>query len=223
MISKILLVGLASYLLLLTWDINATAWLASAGVVGIAVGFAAKDSLANLFSGVFIVVDAPYKLGDFINLSSSERGMVTHIGLRSTRLLTRDDIEITIPNAVIANSKIINETGGRWAKRRVRVKLGVAYGSDLDRVSEVLLKIGNDHPDTCSHPAPRVRMRSFGESSLDFELLCWIDEPVLHGRITHDLLMSVYKGLNAAGIQIPYAKRDIYIKEMPKQQPSLTE
>jgi small-conductance mechanosensitive channel len=218
MISKILLVGLASYALLMIWQIDATAWLASAGVVGIAVGFAAKDSLANLFSGVFIVVDTPYKLGDFINLSSGERGMVTHIGLRSTRLLTRDDIEITIPNAVIANSKIINETGGRWAKRRVRVKLGVAYGSDLDKVSEVLMKIGTGHPDTCSDPAPRVRMRAFGESSIDFELLCWINEPVLRGRITHELLMSVYKGLNEAEIEIPYAKRDLYIKEMPGNQ-----
>ena len=218
MISKILLVGLAGYLLLLIWEINATAWLASAGVLGIALGFAAKDSLANLFSGVFIVVDSPYKLGDFINLSSGDRGMVTHIGLRSTRLLTRDDIEITIPNAVIANSKITNETGGRWAKRRVRIKLGVAYGSDLDQVSEVLMKIGNTHPDTCSDPAPRVRMRAFGESSLDFELLCWIDEPVLRGRVTHDLLVSVYKGLNEAGIEIPFAKRDIYIKEMPTDQ-----
>ena len=225
MISKILLVGVASYLLLLIWEIDATAWLASAGVMGIAVGFAAKDSLANLFSGVFIVVDSPYKLGDFINLPSGERGMVTHIGLRSTRLLTRDDIEITIPNAVIANSKIINESGGRSTKRRLKIKVGVAYGSDLDQVCEVLLQIGIQHPDTCSDPAPRIRMRALGESSVDFELLCWINEPVLRGRITHELLMSIYKGLNAAGIKIPYAKRDIYIKEMPgnKAPPSLSE
>jgi MscS family membrane protein len=218
MISKILMVGMSGYLLLLIWEINATAWLASAGVIGIALGFAAKDSLANLFSGVFIVVDSPYKLGDFVNLSSGDRGMVTHIGLRSTRLLTRDDIEITIPNAVIANSKITNETGGRSTKRRIRIKLGVAYGSDLNQVSKVLIEIGNSHPDTCSEPVPRVRMRAFGESSLDFELLCWITEPVFRGRITHELLMSVYQGLNDAGIEIPYAKRDIYIKEMPNDQ-----
>lgn len=218
MISKILLVGMAVYLLLLIWEINATAWLASAGVVGIALGFAAKDSLANLFSGVFIVVDSPYKLGDFVNLSSGERGMVTHIGLRSTRLLTRDDIEITIPNAVIANSKIINESSGVSTKRRIRIKVGVAYGSDLDQVSQVLLKIGTSHPNTCGDPAPRVRMRAFGASSLDFELLCWINEPVLRGRVTHELLMTVYKRLNEAGIEIPFSKHDVYIKEMPGNQ-----
>ena len=218
MISKILLVGMAGYLLLLIWEINATAWLASAGVVGIALGFAAKDSLANLFSGVFIVVDSPYKLGDFVNLSSGERGMVTHIGLRSTRLLTRDDIEITIPNAVIANSKIINESSGASTKRRIRIKVGVAYGSDLDEVSQVLLEIGKSHPNTCMDPAPRVRMRAFGASSLDFELLCWINEPVLRGRVTHELLVTVYKGLNEAGIEIPFSKHDVYIKEMPGNQ-----
>ena len=76
------------------------------------MGFAAKDTLANLFAGVFILADAPYKIGDFIVLDGGERGRVTKIGIRTTRILTRDDVEITIPNATIANSKIINESGG---------------------------------------------------------------------------------------------------------------
>jgi small-conductance mechanosensitive channel len=214
-LSKLLIAGLAAYALLMVWNIDPTAWLASAGVVGIAVGFAAKDTLANLFSGLFIVVDAPYKIGDFINLDSGERGMVTHVGLRSTRLLTRDDIEITIPNAVIGNAKIINETGGRWEKRRIRIKVGVAYGSDVDQVCETLIKVTHDHPKISANPAPRVRMRGFGESSLDFELLGWINQPVDRGSVTHELLMNTYKSLNEAGIEIPFPKRDLYIKEMP--------
>ncbi len=216
MVSKLLIVLLGSYLILQIWDIDATAWLASAGVVGIAVGFAAKDTLANLFSGVFIVVDTPYKIGDYINLDSGERGMVTHVGMRSTRLLTRDDVEITIPNAVIANAKIVNESSGRWVKTRVRVKVGAAYGSDVDRVCETLMQVAADHSDVCKDPSARVRMRGFGESSLDFELLCWIEHPEHRGRITHELLMAVYKAFDAAGIEIPFAKRDLYIKEMPR-------
>ena len=90
-----------------------TAWLASAGVVGIAVGFAAKDTLANLFSGVFILADAPYKIGDYIVLDATGmRGKVTQIGLRSTRLITRDDVEVTIPNSIMGNSQVINQSGG---------------------------------------------------------------------------------------------------------------
>lgn len=110
---KMLLIGLGAYVFLMIWGIDPTAWLASAGVIGIAVGFAARDSLANLFSGIFIVADAPFKIGDFIVLDTGERGEVTHLGMRSTRLLTGDDVEVTIPNAVMANSKIGNESG--WA------------------------------------------------------------------------------------------------------------
>ncbi|MFT5274966.1 MAG: MscS family membrane protein [Cryomorphaceae bacterium] len=85
-----------------------TAWLASAGIIGIAVGFAAKDTLANLFSGVFILADSPYKLGDYVVLEDNSRGKVTQISLRSTRMLTRDDVEVTVPNSITGNTKIIN-------------------------------------------------------------------------------------------------------------------
>ena len=101
-LSKIVVFAAAVYCLLVTWDLDLSAWLASAGIMGIAIGFAAKDSLANLFGGLFVIMDAPYKIGDFINLDSGERGQVIRIGLRSTRLLTRDDVEITLPNAHIA-------------------------------------------------------------------------------------------------------------------------
>jgi len=138
MSTKILVVGAAAYFFLLIWRIDPTAWLASAGVIGIAVGFAARDSLANLFAGIFIVADAPYKIGDYVVLGTGERGEVTHLGMRSTRLLTRDDVEVTVPNAVIANAKIVNESGGPWEKQRIRVPVGVAYGSDVDEVCEVL-------------------------------------------------------------------------------------
>ncbi len=215
LIGKITLVAAGSYFILLIWGINPTAWLASAGVIGIAVGFAAKDTLSNLFSGFFIIADTPYKVGDFVVLDSGERGMVTNVGIRSTRILTRDDVEITVPNAVIGNAKIKNQSGGRWEKFRLRIKVGVAYGTDLDLVVKVLEEIGNSADNVCKNPNPRVRMRLFGASSIDFELLVWIDEPVLKGRVTHSLLMRVYKKFNEHNIEIPYSKQDIYIKEMP--------
>ena len=212
---KLLLFGSATYVFLLIWEIDATAWLASAGVVGIAVGFAAKDTLANLFSGFFIVADAPYKLGDFVVLTSGERGMVTNVGIRSTRLLTRDDIEITVPNAQIANAKIINESGGPIPGERIRIKVGVAYGSDVDQVCEVLKQLAIEHQHICAEPPPRVRLRGFGASSLDFELLCWIDSPVRRGKLSHELYMDVYKKFAEIGVEIPFEQRDLHIKELP--------
>ena len=213
--TKLLTILIGSYVLLLIWGINPVGWLASAGIVGIAVGFAAKDTLANLFSGFFIVADAPYQIGDYINLDSGERGKVSAIGLRSTRLLTRDDVEITIPNGVIANAKIINESGGPHLKIRTAVSVGVAYGSDVDGVMRILEGIGLDHPQTCAQPAPRARMRGFGASSLDFDLLIWIDHPEQRGMIKHELLMEIYKAFGREEIEIPYSKHDVYIKEMP--------
>lgn len=215
LVTKLVILLFASYSLLLVWGINPVGWLASAGIVGIAVGFAAKDTLANLFSGLFILADGPYQIGDFINLDTGERGEITAIGMRSTRLLTRSDVEITVPNAVIANAKITNESGGPYQKMRIRLPVGAAYGSDVDQVCQVLHDVGLEHPETCSDPEPRVRMRGFGASSLDFELLCWIEQPKDRGRVSHEVYMAIYKSFAQAGIEIPFSKHDVYIKEMP--------
>jgi len=210
------IIVLAVYVIFSAWNVDMTAWLASAGIVGIAVGFAAKDTLANLFSGVFIMADAPYKIGDYVVLDTGERGEVTHIGIRSTRLMTRDDVEVTVPNSVMGNTKIINESGGPHEKFRIRVAVGVAYGSDIDKVREVLMDIALANEAVCEDPEPRVRMRKFGASSLDFELLCWIEQPVLRGRVLDDLNCRIYKRFIEEAIEIPYSKHDLYIKQMPE-------
>ena len=211
-IAKVILFALAIYFVFLAWDINVTAWVASAGIVGLALSFAAKDTLSNLFAGVSIVMDAPYKTGDFIILDSGERGVVTLIGLRSTRILTRDDIEITVPNGLIGNSKIVNEAGGPSQKHRIRIKVGAAYGSDLDHVIATLQQVADDEDEVSKTPAARVRFRGFGESSLDFELLCWIDQPIDRGRITHELYCAVYKAFTENDITIPFPTRSIHMQ-----------
>jgi small-conductance mechanosensitive channel len=179
-LANVLLFAAAIYFVFVTWGIDVTAWLASAGIVGIAVGFAAKDSLANLFAGIFILTDAPYQVGDWVILGSGERGQVTHIGIRSTRMLTRDDVEVTV------------------------------------QVRELLERVGAENQDICHDPEPRVRFRGFGDSSLDLDLLAWIEDPVDRGRISDALYSTIYKRLNEAGIEIPYPKRDLYLKQMPK-------
>ncbi|NOY66628.1 MAG: mechanosensitive ion channel family protein [Gammaproteobacteria bacterium] len=212
----IVVVVVAIYFIFRSWDIDMTAWLASAGIVGIAIGFAAKDTLANLFSGVFILADAPYNIGDYVVLDSGERGKVTHIGIRSTRLITRDDVEITIPNAIMGNTRIINESGGPHEKYRIRVSISVAYGSDIDQVKALLMEIATSEPQVCANPEPRVRFRMFGDSGLSIDLLCWVENPELRGRVLDTLNTVIYKRFNTENIEIPYSKQDIYIKEMPR-------
>jgi small-conductance mechanosensitive channel len=212
---KLLLFALCTFLLIDTWDLNAGGWIASAGIVGVAFGFAAQDTLGNLFAGVFIIADAPYKMGDFINLESGERGQVVNIGLRSTRLLTRDDVVVTIPNAVMGQARITNETAGDSPRHRMRVAVSVAYGSDLSQVRRELLEAAAGEELVCEQPDPRVRLRRFGESGLDLELLCWIPQPVLRGQALDRLNTVIYERFGASGIEIPYPKRDLYVKELP--------
>jgi len=215
---KLVVFGSSVYVGMLAWKTDITAWLASAGIVGIAVGFAAKDSLANFFAGIFIIADAPYKLGDFIQLDEL-RGRVTHIGIRSTRILTRDDIEINIPNSVIGNGKIVNETAGPHSKERVAVPVSVAYGSDVDEVRRVLIKTPVGVANVCDHPEPLIFFQNFGASGLDFEVLCWIDEPALRENVVSAINFRIYKALAQADIEIPYSKHDVFIKTFPGLDP----
>jgi MscS family membrane protein len=209
---KLFMLSVFAYIFMSIWGIDGTAWLASAGVVGIAVGFAARDTLANLISGVSIVADAPYKIGDFIVLDTGERGIVTSLGIRSTRLLTRDDVEVSIPNAVIGNAKITNESGGPWIRHRIRIPIGVSYGSDTEKVVALLEDIARECTGIVESPSPRVRMRAFGPSSLDFELMGWINHPELRGRVRHDLLMEIDRRFREEDIIIPFPQQDVHIK-----------
>ncbi len=215
-LALLLIVTVSIYLVFRVWGVDMTAWLASAGIIGMAIGFAAKDTLANLFSGVFILADTPYKIGDYIVLDTGERGAVTHIGIRSTRMLTRDDVELTIPNSIMGNTKVINESGGPHVKYRIHIPVGVSYDSDIDQVREVLMRVAKQCEKVTDSPAPRVRFRALGDSSLDFELLCWVAEPWMRGQVTDILLTLIYKVFKVESIEIPFNKSDIYIKEMPE-------
>jgi len=196
--------------LLSIWQINLTPLFASAGIAGIAVALAAKDTLANFFGGISIFMDNAYKVGEYIILDSGERGEVVEIGIRSTRVKTRDDVIVTIPNSIIANSKIINESAP-LPRFRIRVPVGVAYGSDLDKVETVLLEVADANPNIEKDPEPRVRLRVFADSSVNFELLCWVKDPRDKGLEVHNLLKASYKAFDEHGIAIPFPQRDIHI------------
>ena len=209
---KIVVIMVGVYALFILWGINPVGFLASAGIAGIAIGFAAKDTLANLFSGFFIIADMPYKLGDYINLDTGERGKVIHIGLRSTRLLTRDDIEVIIPNGVIGNAKIVNETGGPSSKLRLRLSVQASYEADLEEVCSLLTEIAENHPGVCKTPPAAARVRGFADSGVNIELLCWIDNPELRGRTLHQLYLATRQAFREKNLEIPYPKRDIYLQ-----------
>lgn len=144
------------------------------GIGGLAVALAGREALSNVIGTIMIILDRPFKLGDYIVLSGGERGEVTELGLRSTRIRTRDDVLISIPNSVIANAKMINESA--------------------------------------PVPMSRIRFRSFGDSALDLELLCWIDPPELKGRAVHELSWAIHEDFQKQGIEMPFPQRDVHIR-----------
>ncbi len=213
---KLIILALGVYFVLVSWGVDPVGWLATAGIAAVAIGLAAQETLGNLIAGISILADAPYKVGDYIVLDGQDRGRVTRIGLRSTRILTRDDVEVNVPNSMVARSKIVNETAGRWIKQRLRIPVGVAYGSDVDQVKRVLLGATLAQSTVCRDPEAWVKFDGFGDSSLNFEIRCWIEDPALRGRVNDAVYSAAYKMLAEHGIEIPFPKRDLYIKELPE-------
>lgn len=217
-LARTLIYGGAAYVLLLAWNIDVTAWLASAGVVGIAVGFASKDTLSNLFAGLSIIADSPYKIGDYLIIDDQTRGRVTQIGLRSTRLMTRDDVEVIVPNSVMAGVRITNESGGPLEHERIRCGVDVAYDSDLDHVREVLMRVTEESTFLLKEdPAqsPRVRFRAFGDSGIRVDVLGWIERPEVRGAALDDLVVRVWRAFRDEGIEIPFPQRVVHMKSEP--------
>ncbi|ELZ85840.1 mechanosensitive ion channel [Haloferax elongans ATCC BAA-1513] len=196
--------------LLFLWGIEITPLFAGAGIAGIAVGFAAKDTVANFFGGIALYFDDTYKIGDYVVLDSGEAGTVVKVGIRSTTLLTRDELLVTVPNSVLNAAKIINESAPN-RRRRVKVPIGVAYGTDIDEFEELLIDIALDEPLVLDSPRPRARFRQFGPDALEYELLCWVNSPLKRAKATHNINRTMYKRLNDADIGIPFPQRDVHV------------
>jgi len=218
MAARLVKVGMGTIVLLsllVIWDVSITPLLASAGIAGIALAFAAQESIANLFAGVAIYVDELYEPGDFVVLDpgsgvSSLRGEVADVGLRSTRIRTRDDVIVVVPNSLIANSILVNESRPNGQMRLV-VRVDVAYATDLSHAERILIEVAKRHDRVLALPEPCGRVRAFGESGVSMECLAWIANPVDKGVVSHELSMVIHKRFREEGITIPFPQRDVHL------------
>jgi small-conductance mechanosensitive channel len=204
----------AAVALLRLYDVDVTPLLGAAGVAGIAVGFAAKDTVANFFGGIALYFDDTYRIGDYVVLEGGEAGTVVKVGIRSTTLLTRDEVLVTVPNSVLNAAKITNESAPQ-RRKRIRVPIGVAYGTDLDEFEAVVIDVAEAESLVLDSPKPRMRFRAFGDSALEYELLCWVRAPTRAARATHELNRAIYAALAEADIEIPYPRRDVTYRGGP--------
>lgn len=195
-------------LLLSIWEIDVTPFLASAGVLGIILGLAAQEAIGNLIGGVALYFDNTYKTGDVIILKDGRRGTVTDIGIRSTTVLTRDNILVTVPNAVLNSASVVNESAPQ-RRKRIRVPITAAYGTDYQAVEQILLEVCDDVALILESPAPRVMFQEFGDSALIFELRAFVAHPFSEQRAVDQINRKVYDAFNEAGIVIPFPQREL--------------
>jgi MscS family membrane protein len=211
LITALLIIG-GCFVLLRIWSLDLSPLLASAGLVTAVGALAARDALSDFFGGITIFLDRPYHIGDFVVLTGGERGEVVNIGIRSTRIRTRDDVLITVPNSVMVGAKVMNETS-LVPQYRVRCRVGVAYHSDLPEVEKVLLDSLKDNPHVLQEPEPRVRYRDFGEWAVELELLAWIKDPRDRGLARDLIIRGIHKAFREGKIDIPCPQKEITIKK----------
>ncbi|RJX22447.1 MAG: mechanosensitive ion channel family protein [Desulforudis sp.] len=193
------------------FGVEVTGLIATAGVASLAIALAAKETLSNMLAGFMLLADRPFREGDRIELSSGVRGDVLQIGIRSTRIMTRENLLVVIPNMELANSQVINHifTDSRM---RLRIAVGVAYGSDLHRVKAILSDVLEKNSYVLQDPPPVVYFTDFGESSLNLLIRCWIDDARDRTRATDSINMDINDAFDREGIEIPFPQRDLYIR-----------
>ena len=211
----IIIFGITNFLS--TYHVDFGVLLAGVGVVGLVIALAAQDTLSNFFSGILLLLDQGFKTGDMIYFNETYC-LIRDIGLRSTKIYDIvNHVIIIIPNNSLANQNILNLTRpDRYY--RIRVEVGVSYDSDPDQVEKLLLEVAGQNPDIEQDDPtrmPLVRFQDFGDSSLTFVLVAWINNVIKIRQINSDLHHQVFDKLKEAGVTIAFPQRDVHIHEVP--------
>jgi small-conductance mechanosensitive channel len=177
--SGIIILATAIIIALDILGVNVVPFIAGAGVAGVAIGFAAKDTLSNLIAGILLIIDRPFEVGDRIEVWSAPAGTATwgdviDIGLRATKIKTTDNFVIIIPNNEIMVRDIINYTT-ITEKIRLRINIGIAYDAEMQTAKDIILNVADSAAWVAKEPPPVVVVRNFGDSSVDLQLRVWID------------------------------------------------
>jgi small conductance mechanosensitive channel len=193
---------------------NITGLLAGLGVAGLALGFAAKDTLANFIAGMTILWDRPFRVGDRVEIDG-EYGQVKRITLRSTRIHTGRNMVVIIPNQNVVNNKIINHT--MQASTRVDIPFGIAYREDIDEVRALVLALTAGDERLRTRPGPDVVVTAMAESSVNLALRFWLRDPHTEVPLDFEYMERIKKALDGAGIEIPFPTRSLYVERLPER------
>ncbi len=182
-----------------------------AGAIGVGIGFGLQNVANNFISGIIILLERPIKEGDRVEVDNID-GRVAAIGARATTVITNDNITVIVPNSRFIAEPVVNWTQND-PRVRFKIPVGVAYGSDLRQVERLLLEVAAENPDVLDDPAPVVRLMSFGDSAVEFELRVWCTTLVhKRGKLISDLNFAIYEKFQQHGIEIPFPQRVVHVR-----------
>ncbi len=192
------------------WGLDVASFAILASVLGVGIGFGIQNITNNFISGIILTLERPIQIGDLIKINDLV-GTVQNIGARSTVIRTLDRVSIIVPNSHLLESEIINWNHSDPVSR-LRIRVGVAYGSDIRKVRAALLRAAKNHPDVLMTPRPKVWFQEFGDSSLEFELLVWISNPEKQFQLKSELNYRIEASLRSYGVHIPFPQRDVNLR-----------
>jgi small-conductance mechanosensitive channel len=205
------LLGLGFYVSLQMVGVNLNSLAFIAGAVGVGLGFGLQNIISNFISGLIILAERPIAIGDRVEIGGVA-GQVREISLRSTTVITNDNMAIIVPNADFITQRVTN-----WSyedpRVRFRISFGVAYGTDLTKLRKLMLEVADENPQALKDPKPELFFVGFGESSLNFELGVWSGEATISPRrFLSDLFFAMEKKLRENAIEIPYPQQDLHVR-----------
>jgi potassium efflux system protein len=182
------------------------------GALGVGVGFGLQNIVSNFVSGLVLLLERPIHDGDLVEVGGLT-GTVRHIGVRSSTVLTAQGAEVIVPNSNLLSNQVINWTlGSPW--RRMEVNVGVAYGTDIERVLQLLVQVAESHPGVLRERPPAAFFLGFGESALNFELRFWSADQATWFQLKSEVAAAVAKALHEANIFIPFPQRDLHVRSV---------
>jgi small-conductance mechanosensitive channel len=204
----IIFIGLILGLQFIGLDLSSLAVIA--GLLSVGIGFGLQNIASNFIAGIILLFERPIKIGDRISVGETH-GDVHEIKIRSTTILTPDNIAILVPNSDFISGKVTN-----WSYQDPRVRfhltVGVAYESNVNQVQQLLLQAARSHPQVLQHPEPDVGFAAFGDSALQFDLSFWLAEPKGGPGVQSDLRFQILRLFKESGIEMPFPQREIHLK-----------
>ncbi len=204
------IIGVGALTSISSMGIKLDAVLAASAVLLVGIGFGLQSIAQNFISGIILLIEQPVRKGDFVKVGDA-LGVVDDIGLRATSIITRDEVTIIVPNSGLITAPVVNHSQPTH-NLRIRIEVGVAYGSDPKKVRSVLLAVAAADPLVLKEFTPEVRLEAFGDSTLNFALLAWIAHPKDDLRVASGIRYAIVEAFAKEKIEIPAPQREVRIK-----------